>query len=252
MNTLMKDTYSTREVLQMMFMENTGIHMLDSGGVDNRGWQRNADGEFANKPEAYVEYESVRLSTYHYLLKRLEYSRFQTEQFNYMFPNGAGMNEMLDYVTNRGLKSSGEVYNTYNFDTLLDQDIQFLEFTIDDGWGEVHTYVMLQIHNGADARGGYTTPVIFKAHNEYWIHQCNDASLWCNDCRIPIYSFGGDIEQPVHSVEVKSKITLSGGVEHVNHYYETFDVDSSIMWEALCPSCNVQMAAEAPCPDNSF
>lgn len=252
MNTLIKDIYSTKEVLQMMFMEDTGIHILDSGGVDNRGWQRNADGEFANKPEAYVENESVRLSTYHYLLKRLEYSRSQTEQFNHMFPNGAGLHEMRDYVTNRGLKSDLAVYNTYNFDNLLDQDIQFLEFTIDDGWGEVHTYVMLQIHNGADARGGYTTPVIFKAHNEYWIHQCNDASLWCNDCRIPIYSFGGDIEQPVQSVEVKSKITLSGGVEKVTHYHETFDVDRSIMWEALCPSCNVEMTAEAPDPDNSF
>ena len=89
----------------MMFMEDTGIHMLDSGGVDNRGWQRNANGEFTNKPSAYIEYEEVRLSTYHYLLKRLEYNRFQTEQFNYMFPNGAGMNEMLDYVMNCGLDS---------------------------------------------------------------------------------------------------------------------------------------------------
>ena len=33
MNTLSKDVYSTEEVLQMMFMEDTGIHMLDSGGV---------------------------------------------------------------------------------------------------------------------------------------------------------------------------------------------------------------------------
>ena len=75
MNALMKDIYSTREVLQMMFMEDTGIHMLDSGGVDNRGWQRNADGEFANKPEAYIEYGEVRLSTYHYLLKHYIFTK---------------------------------------------------------------------------------------------------------------------------------------------------------------------------------
>ena len=252
MSTLMRDKHSTQNVLQRMFMEDTGIHFLDSGGVDGRGWQRNADGEFANKPEAYIEHGEVRLSTYHYLLKRLEYNQFQTEQFNYMFPNGAGMNDMLDYVINRNLDSRWQVYNTYNFDTLLDQDIQFLEFTIDDGWGEVHTYVILQIHNGADARGGYTNPVIFKACSEYWIHQCNDVSLWCDDCSIPIYSFGGEIEQPVQSVDIKSKVTLSGGQEKVSHYYETFDVDSSIMWNAECPSCNVEMVAEAPDPDNSF
>ena len=254
MNTISKDIYSTEEVLQAIFTEDTGINLLDSGGKDNRAWQRNATLEFIDKPAAYIDYENVRLSTYHYLLKRLEYNRFQTDQFRYMFPDrqDRGMSSMVDYVLNCGLESSGEVYNTYNDETLLDQDIQYLEFTIDDGWGETHTYVILQVHNGADPRGGYTDPVIFKARDEYWIYQCNDASLWCSDCGIPVYSFGGDISQPVQCVTPKSRITLSGGAEHVTHYYETYKVDRSIMWEARCPSCNEEMVAEAPDPDNSF
>ena len=253
MNAISTDVYSTEEVLQSIFTEDTGINLLDSGGTIGRHWQRNATREFINKPSAYVEYETVRLSTYHYLLKRLEYSRFQTDQFRYMFPDASdrGMAEMVDYILNCGLESGGEVFNTYNFDTLLDQDIQYVEFQIEGLVGAYQTYVILQVHNGADPRGGYTDPVIFKA-NEYWIYQCNDVSLWCSDCGIPVYSFGGDISQPVQSVDVKSKITLAGGQEKVTHYYETFDVDRSIIWEAKCPSCHQEMVAEAPDPENSF
>ena len=248
MNALMKDIYSTREVLQMMFMEDTGIHMLDSGGVDNRGWQRNADGEFANKPEAYIEYEEVRLSTYHYLLKRLEYNRFQTEQFNYMFPNGAGMNEMLDYVNDNKLGSpeqgTGIAYNTYNHEHHLDQEIQFVEYKIADITGDIQHYVILQTHNGADVRGGYSLPWIFKA-DEAWISDCYDIGLWCGDCGIPVVSNGGQVEQPVQSLHVKSKITSNNVV---THYYEEYDVNNGILWEALCPSCNEVMEVSPPSP----
>ena len=70
MNAISTDVYSTEEVLQAIFTEDTGINLLDSGGTNGRHWQRNATREFINKPSAYVEYETVRLSTYHYLLKR--------------------------------------------------------------------------------------------------------------------------------------------------------------------------------------
>jgi hypothetical protein len=159
------------------------------------------------------------------------------------------MAEMVDYILNCGLGGGGEVFNTYNFDTLLDQDIQYVEFQIDDGWGAYQTYVILQVHNGADPRGGYTDPVIFKA-NEYWIYQCNDVSRWCSDCGIPVYSFGGDISQPVVSFNAQSKLSNDGW--SWNHFVPTFKVDRSILYEAKCPSCNEEMVAEAPDPENSF
>jgi len=251
MNAISTDVYSTEEVLQSIFTEDTGINLLDSGGTIGRHWQRNATREFINKPSAYVEYETVRLSTYHYLLKRLEYSHFQTDQFRYMFPDASnrGMAEMVDYILNCGLSGGGEVFNTYNFDTLLDQDIQFVEFQIEGLAGAYQTYVILQVHNGADPRGGYTDPVIFKA-NEYWIYQCNDVSLWCGDCGIPVYSFGGDISQPVVSVNAQPKLSNDGW--SWNHFVPTFKVDRSILWEPKCPSCHQEMVAEAPDPENSF
>ena len=40
---------------------------------------------------------------------------------------------------------------------------------------------MLQIHNGADARGGYTEPKIFTA-DEGWMYQVQDIGLECKLC----------------------------------------------------------------------
>ena len=177
MNTITNE-FKTDEVLQMMMMEDTGINLCDSGGEFNRHWQRNGDGEFVNKPPYHVdEYDqSVTLSLYHYLLDRLEYSPFQMEQYRYMFPDQmTGMGEMIEYVEASGFESTGEVVNTYNYDTLLDQNVQYIEYTINDGWGGTDTYVILQTHNGADPRGGYSEPWIFKAiDGEDWIYECND------------------------------------------------------------------------------
>ena len=175
MNTITKE-FKTDEVLQMMMMEDTGINLCDSGGEFNRHWQRNGDGEFVNKPPAYIEYDTVTLSLYHYLLDRLEYSPFQMAQYRYMFPEQmTGLAEMREWVEASGFDSTGEVINTYNFETLLDQNVQYIEYTINDGGYGVDTYVILQTHNGADARGGYSEPWIFKAlDGEDWIYECND------------------------------------------------------------------------------
>ena len=248
MNTITKDTFKTSEVLQIMLMEDTGIDLLDSGGQFNRNWQKNSDGQFAHRSAGYVEYEEVKLSLYHYLLDRLEYSRFQTEQFRLAYPNGAGMNEMVAYVNDNGLGSpeqgTGVAYNTYNHEHHLDQEIQFVEYQITDIIGDIQHYVILQTHNGADVRGGYSLPWIFKADPE-WISDCYDIGLWCGDCGIPVVSNGGQVEQPVQSLHVKSKITSKGVVIH---YYEEYDVNNGILWEALCPSCNEVMEVSPPSP----
>ena len=61
---------------------------------------------------------------------------------------------------------------TYNDQSLLSQDIVFNQFSHD------HTdYVILQIHNGCDARGGFTSPRVFEC----------DESLF-DYCRATIYA----------------------------------------------------------------
>ena len=60
---------------------------------------------------------------------------------------------------------------TYNDQALLSQDIVFHQFSTD------HDLVILQIHNGADARGGFTSPRVFEC----------DESLF-DYCRATIYA----------------------------------------------------------------
>jgi len=58
-----------------------------------------------------------------------------------------------------GLYNEGKplVVNSYNGEDLLSQVIQYVYFTWDN-----QEYVVLQIHGGADVRGGYSTPHVFE------------------------------------------------------------------------------------------
>lgn len=76
-----------------------------------------------------------------------------------------------------GLYGEGEPLSeyTYNVENCLSQDIVFTLFT----WQGTE-YVFLQIHNGADARGGFTDPVIFSTHDDSFLSYA-DATIWCED-----------------------------------------------------------------------
>ena len=194
-NTMTTLTISkTEEVLQSMFMEDTGISLLDSGGASNRHWQKNADAGFIGLPSAYSSNGTPVLSTYHYLAARLEYSEFQTEQFQSMWSHVVTpqMGEMIEYVEECELDTGNSgrdlVYNSYNDETHLDQNIQFIEYHIGN-----QLYVMLQIHNGADARGGYTEPKIFRA-DEGWMYQVQDIGLACELCCLHFDVKGYDVD----------------------------------------------------------
>ena len=47
----------------------------------------------------------------------------------------------------------------------LVQTLQGANLTIND-----EEYILIQIHNGADVRGGYTDAKLFKLNDEYMIH----------------------------------------------------------------------------------
>ena len=47
---------STTEIIKAMLTENTGVHFLDSGGDDNRRWQRNQGVDFDSKPKYRAEF----------------------------------------------------------------------------------------------------------------------------------------------------------------------------------------------------
>ena len=83
------------------------------------------------------------------------------------------MNEMVDYVNDNKLGSPesryGVSHTTHTTTRHLPRPRAYsiVEYKIDDGWGETHnTMLSYKLHNGADARGGYSyCQWIFKARS---------------------------------------------------------------------------------------
>lgn len=217
----------TQKVLAEMLQENTGRHMLDSGGTGGRHWERNAGRDFLSEPSSVVSggYGSLEVThnVFHWLVERVEYDQalqtvfdlfvqhhcgeglswFEcmaawsegTELFDWLSevlldPSEDGEDMDLDEVDEphqgsilagqapevfemalglwRGLERTGGewagiygegdpvTHNTYNAPDLLSQTLQFTYCTCD------HVdMALIQVHGGADVRGGYTKPRAF-------------------------------------------------------------------------------------------
>ena len=175
-----KTTSNTKELIFSMLTENTGTHFLDSGGDKGRMWQRNENkciADFENEPAELYQYDQKyneihrTVSVFHYLTHNLEVDEIAFN-FNELNTNakdweadckeddaslyGVSLNAWLDLVTSNEVEVSRS-WNTYNGDSDLSQILQGANLTIN----EEH-YVLIQIHGGADARGGYTDAKLFK------------------------------------------------------------------------------------------
>jgi hypothetical protein len=173
----------TKRTLIKMLCENTGSHMLDSGGAYGRNFERNAHKDFEASPEATAEFSiyddklscSITLNVYHWLAARLNYRPDMQAQFTRFanrpenkdeswFTTGAAyMDHLVETKDATGLYGDGKpmTVNTYNGEDSLSQVIQYTYFEIDRD-----AFVLLQIHGGCDVRGGYTKPMIFEAPDE--------------------------------------------------------------------------------------
>lgn len=178
------------ETLLKMFFESTGTHMLDSGGDNNRRWQQHrAEGikKFLERPEFVIETEHFEkepagIYTLHQLRYTLNTFKLLQNQlseddickdFNAMPDEGEccdahyALTEekfekllgLLMLNTQQFLESS--LVNTYNFDNCIDSTLLYRNL----GEG----YVLLNVHGGADVRGGYTYPKLFKCDNELFL-----------------------------------------------------------------------------------
>jgi len=170
----------TEQVIYEMLTENTGRHILDSGGESGRSWQRNqvkSLDDFRNEAQTTfdVKYYDATISLFHHLTEKLTYSQEMTEEFNdYAGKRGDdGWLELMEtFPQSMGWKLLF-TENSYNRESLLSQVIQY---SVYDTGGE--TLVALQIHGGADVRGGYTAPRIFSIDSEYDLLMEN-ASIFC-------------------------------------------------------------------------
>jgi hypothetical protein len=107
--------------------------------------------------------------------------------------------QALKHLAENGLHESdwGGQY-TYNCENDMSQDFQF--DTLSDDYGD--TYVILQTHNGCDARGGMSTPVVARAYDidYFW---CWTADVYCFECNESwemVYYYAEDLEKWAHNV----------------------------------------------------
>ena len=175
-----KTTSNVNELVYSMLTENTGKHFLDSGGTDGRMWQRNANKclqDFENEAAETYQYCSKyneiyrNVSVYHFLTNDLQIDNicFEFNNLNTAPKDwkadckedkasiyGVSVNAWLDLISNNEVEVSRS-WNTYNGESDLSQILQGANLTIND-----EEYILIQIHGGADARGGYTDAKLFK------------------------------------------------------------------------------------------
>lgn len=243
-------TETERAVAEMM-VENTGTHMLDSGGSMGRSWQRNQkaatehgfdlndpDGlarYFKSRPEGKIDFSPplkvyydnnfkngirpaeinyVTVDVFHWITG--DDMSSGSERFTYLPDEDAAfvawteaqdkdkdrweqmtwfeaITRYLDNIVGEeyergsrshpmeGGSSSWMVGYTYNEENVLSQDIHWWYWRNAEG----DERFALSLHNGADARGGFTRPRIFEGSIEYGAVEWSSATIYCGnrDCR---------------------------------------------------------------------
>ena len=179
----------TKEIIYNMLIENTGKHFLDSGGANDRHWQRNnlkTIDDFDMEEEIQImdkdsKYPYLFKSLYHHLINSCEYLEKDNKDFiNWINQNpyswkdnqdGRHAGSMYDVEEYMSLTYGDDIRTeyTYNYDNNLSQDIQFM--TVGDTYD--CNIIALAIHNGADARGGLTDYKIFRIEEDlfYWFNE---------------------------------------------------------------------------------
>ncbi len=178
-----------------MLKENTGSHFLDSGGAYGRNWEKNqAVEDFNAQPALKVDYFnsqiSVTLDIFHFLTSTLDVTK-DSRKLNNALQRFANKKEYEEtsyaeiiedfkeqYLKPRGLKAS-ESDNVYNSDCMLSQVFTYSYIYSSDS-EDYPEYIIIQLHNGCDVRGGYTAPKIFE-FNEFENFVCaqNDLNASC-------------------------------------------------------------------------
>lgn len=259
----------TKEILASMLKENTGRHFLDSGGAYGRHWQRNQVRDFDAEPESVIEFHVYRHgeapqadilvthNVYHWLEKRLSYDEGWDKRFHRWASLPGNQDEgwlslMEGWVTRNiekgrfdeetyGGGSAPSTTNTYNGEELLSQVLQFTEFRIDG-----RDFVLLQIHGGADVRGGYTAPRVFEVIEEAGMYDvargsigCKCGAYWTTDDGSHWYAEG----------------SCGHGAGTQLEAYDVKEIETPADWEAgklciqsderigLCPKCGEKLSS---------
>lgn len=176
----------TASVIYDMMTENTGSHMLDSGGAYGRAFQKNRTNGFERGPEAWLSFDGdgkvdgAGVSLFACLCEFLTFdARLQRkfDKFNRRYDpeNRKAWLEIMEAFGDENCGRGG-VYNTYNDEFgLLSGIIQYVTVQTDDC-----DSILLQHHGGCDVRGGYSAPRAFDVSDmEAFLMSQNDMSASC-------------------------------------------------------------------------
>jgi len=187
------DYTPTERMIHKMLIENTGADILDSGDIYGRHWERNrAINDFRKIPkvsqEVYNDYISIKYNVFHYIVDHCEYCQELDKEFH-KFANSPEYKEeswltcMEDFCSEYLCLTKHKwcTINTYHYENILSQVLQYTMFTFDDFYDEA--YIILQTHNGCDVRGGYSTPHVFRVFSfEYFDLAQVEYSAYCPQC----------------------------------------------------------------------
>jgi hypothetical protein len=155
-----------KRAIQEMLVENTGCSILDSGGASYLT-------NFLEMTE-----ESKRLD------KLLQKAIDLGDTDNYMA-------DMEDFMEEQGQDgyTHYSITNTYNYDNILSEALQYGILISEDT--DEH-FIILQLHNGCDVRGGYTRPRVFSLGTDdefsYFRMAQEEVTAICRKCGIEWFS----------------------------------------------------------------
>ena len=208
---------TTAEIVAAMLKENTGTHMLDSGFGNGRHWQQNAARNFEAEPEGAIHCSGrwgelwVTANLYHYATQKLRFAPTWQARFEAYCEKADNerrstpwlelMGGFFDQLAEEGHKvttpyggdEGAMCVNSYNEENCLSQNVQLYVAEVD---GE--ELYLVQVHGGADIRGGYTAPKAFTgaSGSEWDFLRWTDTRLACDNCEAGWESYGGHNFEP--------------------------------------------------------
>lgn len=203
-----------KEVIDKILKEPIAKHFLDSGGAYGYQFERNQTEGYLqgmNPVEEYTDEDAkertleITIPVYDLLTYNLVRDEDAVAKEQQIFKrleildiNPYHIFEVEEVVKDKFTEGMLPIQyvNTYNYEEYISQTLQFCPFMSD---GEY--YIILQVHNGCDVRGGYTEPKVFKVNdieyfwlglterrcecdcglNDYWICGSDDATDSCGD-----------------------------------------------------------------------
>ena len=230
----MKTLTKTEEIISSMLKENTGAHLLDSGGAYGRNWERNQEREFESEPRATLDlWGDLSISLYHFLNDRLTYVEDEDEDFH----DWAGHRDeywltlMEEYPEAIGGTYKGTI-NSYNHESMLSQVIQYVTYKNAND----EPRILLQIHGGCDVRGGYTAPRVFAPEDEDIALFLESASIDCTnkECDFTLQWSGEWLDE-------------DGGLSDFNIWEYVTDLrkQKGDLEQIPCPKCGANLKADA-------